>query len=116
MNYGWNIMEGMHCFGAASCDQTGLTLPRWEYSHAEGCSITGGYVYRGSLYPALQGMYLYGDYCSGRIWGLTVTGARVENRLLLGSGLRISAFGEDDAGNVYVADHASGNIYRIVLP
>ena len=116
-NYGWNIMEGLHCFNAATCDQTGLTLPVVEYEHVSGnCSITGGYVYRGSLYPALRGVYLYGDYCSGRIWGLKLTGTTVENRLLLESGMLISTFGEDEAGTIYVADHASGNIYKIVSP
>ena len=116
-NYGWNIMEGMHCYNAASCDQTGLTLPIAEYDHSRGdCAVTGGFVYRGTLYPALQGTYLYGDYCSGRIWGLKITGTNVENRLLIESGLLISSFGEDEDGNVYVADHRSGGIYRIAVP
>jgi len=62
-------MEGMHCYGASTCDRTGLTLPVAEYDHSLGnCSITGGHIYRGSAYPALRGVYLYGDYCSGRIW------------------------------------------------
>jgi glucose/arabinose dehydrogenase len=115
-NYGWDIMEAMHCFGAAVCDRTGLTLPVMEYGHAEGCSVTGGYVYRGARYPALEGLYLYGDYCSGRIWGLTVPGGEAANRLLLDTGLFISTFGEDEEGNLYVADHAGGTIYRIVSP
>jgi hypothetical protein len=115
-NYGWNIMEGLHCFNATSCDQTGLTLPIVEYDHSQGdCSIIGGYVYRGTLYPALWGVYLYGDYCSGRIWG-QLTGTTVENRLLLDSGMSISTFGEDEAGNIYVADINSGNIYKIISP
>jgi hypothetical protein len=108
-------MEGLHCYNAVSCDQTGLTLPLVEYGHIQGnCSVTGGFVYRGSLYPALQGMYLYGDYCSGRIWGLKPAGTAMENELLLDSDLFISTFGEDEDGNVYVADHLTGNIYRIV--
>jgi glucose/arabinose dehydrogenase len=114
-NFGWKIMEGLHCYNAVSCDQTGLTLPLVEYGHIQGnCSVTGGFVYRGSLYPALQGMYLYGDYCSGRIWGLKPAGTAMENELLLDSDLFISTFGEDEDGNVYVADHLTGNIYRIV--
>ena len=116
-NYGWNIMEGLHCYNIATCDQAGFVLPVAEYNHSQGdCSITGGYVYRGSEYPALQGVYLYGDYCSGNIWGMKRTGAAVQTRVLLKSGLFISTFGEDGAGNLYVADHRGGNIYKIVVP
>ena len=61
VNYGWNIMEGAHCLNGGQCDQTGLTLPTFEYDHDQGCSITGGYVYRGSAIPALQGLYFFGD-------------------------------------------------------
>jgi glucose/arabinose dehydrogenase len=116
-NFGWNIMEGMHCYNAVSCDQTGLTLPVAEYDHTAGnCSITGGIVYRGAAIPALQGVYLYGDLCTGRIWGLRLSGSTVENRLLLETGFTISTFGEDESGSVYVADYANGSIYRIVIP
>jgi glucose/arabinose dehydrogenase len=116
-NYGWNIMEGLHCYNATSCDPAGLTLPVVEYQHLSGnCSIIGGYVYRGSLYPALRGVYLYGDFCSGRIWGLKLAGTTVENRLLLESGIVLSTFGEDEAGTIYVADPVSGNIYKITSP
>jgi glucose/arabinose dehydrogenase len=114
-NYGWNRMEGMHCYSAVPCDQTGLTLPIAEYGHGSGdCSVTGGVVYRGTAIPALQGVYLYGDLCSGRIWGLRLSGSAVENWLLLETRFMISTFGEDEAGNVYVADYLNGNIYRIV--
>src|SRR6476661_1231924 len=65
INYGWNIMEGAHCLSGGQCDQTGLTLPTFEYGHDQGCSITGGYVYRGPAIPALQGVYFYADYCQG---------------------------------------------------
>jgi len=113
-NYGWNIMEGFHCYNSASCNQAGLTLPVAEYGHSLGdCSITGGFVYRGLEFPPLQGVYLYGDYCSGRIWGLKRTGGTVSITLMLESNLLISTFGEDEAGNLYVADHAAGDIYRI---
>jgi glucose/arabinose dehydrogenase len=116
-NYGWNIMEGLHCYSVSPCNQNGLKLPIIEYDHSQGdCSIIGGYIYRGVRYPALEGIYLYGDYCSGRIWGLKLTGTRVENKLLLDSGMSLSTFGEDEEGNIYVADHSSGNIYEITSP
>jgi len=116
-NYGWNIMEGVHCYNSASCNQSGLTLPVVEYGHSQGdCSITGGFVYRGREFSALQGVYIYGDYCSGRIWGLRRAGGAWENKLILDSTLLISTFGEDEAGNLYVADHAAGVIYKIIVP
>ena len=76
---------------------------------------TCGYVYRGSI-RALQGIYFYGDLCSGRIWGLRRNGSAWENRLLLDSTLQISSFGEDENGELYVADYASGEIYHIGAP
>jgi glucose/arabinose dehydrogenase len=116
-NYGWNIMEGFHCYNSASCNQSGLTLPVVEYGHSQGdCSITGGFVYRGGEFSALQGVYIYGDYCSGRIWGLRRAGGAWENKLMLDSTLLISTFGEDEAGNLYVADYATGDIYKIIVP
>jgi hypothetical protein len=88
-----------------------------EFSHADGnCSVTGGFVYRGSQDPALQGIYIYGDFCSGRIWGLRKSGATWENRLLLDTTLQISSFGEDEEGNLYLADLGAGEIYKIDLP
>lgn len=116
-NYGWNIMEGMHCFTDPACSQAGLTLPVAEYDHLSGdCSVTGGFVYRGAQYPSLQGIYLYGDFCSGRIWGLRRNGLVWENQLLLDTTLNISSFGEDEAGNLYVADMTAGVIYKIDVP
>ncbi|HEY6103473.1 MAG TPA: PQQ-dependent sugar dehydrogenase [bacterium] len=113
-NYGWRIMEGASCFNPASgCNREGLELPVAEYDHAGGCSITGGYVYRGTRIPGLVGRYLFGDYCSGRIWALTDAGGnRWTMTQLLSTDLRISSFGEDAAGEVYVVDH-SGTIYLI---
>lgn len=111
-NYGWNVMEGMHCYNSNTCDQTGLTLPIAEYDHSEGCSVTGGQVYRGTLYPSLYGYYLFGDYCSGRIWGLKGTGSLPE--LLLDTDLFIATFGRDEAGELYIADLTGGGIYKIV--
>jgi len=117
VNYGWNTMEGGLCFlNPGLCSSVGLILPVAEYDHSSGdCSVTGGYVYRGST-PALQGTYLYGDFCSGRIWGLRRSGAAWENRLLLDSSLLISTFGEDENGELYVADYATGGIFRIGAP
>jgi glucose/arabinose dehydrogenase len=111
-NYGWVVMEGMHCV-QPGCSTAGLTLPVTEYTHGADCSITGGYVFRGPGSPSLQGVYLYGDYCSGRIRGLVNNGGVWESTLLLDSRNAISTFGEDEAGNVYVNDYDSGTIFKI---
>ena len=113
-NYGWNVMEGMHCYKGEDCEQAGLTAPVAEYAHGAGdCSITGGHVYRGARHPALRGVYLYGDFCSGRLWGLRRGAAGWESSLLLESGLNISSFGEDESGELYLADYGRGEVYRI---
>lgn len=115
-NYGWNIMEGAHCFNSPTCNRSGLKLPVLEYGHgANDCSITGGYVYRGAN-TSLQGIYLFGDFCSGRIWGMRRNGATWQNKLLLDTNLSISSFGEDEAGNVYVLDIAAGDVYKVEVP
>ena len=115
-NYGWNVMEGSRCFADPACSGAGLVLPVAEYLHGNGdCSVTGGHVYRGSI-PALQGIYLYGDLCSGRIWGLKRNGVVWENRLLIDTAFTISTFGEDESGELYLADYAGGDIYRIGVP
>jgi glucose/arabinose dehydrogenase len=115
-NYGWNIMEGTHCYNADTCVQTGLTLPVAEYSHSAGCSVTGGYVYRGSAMPGLVGMYLYSDFCSGTVWGIdaaaAIAGAEVRPVKLGSVGLPVSAFGQDEAGELYIVDH-SGRVVTI---
>ena len=114
-NYGWDVMEGTHCLGATNCTRTGLVQPVIEYHHSTGgCSVTGGYVYRGVRSPRLQGMYLYGDYCSGKIWGArrNAAGAWASTQLAQTDYL-ISTFGEDVNGEIYVADHG-GTVYRIV--
>jgi glucose/arabinose dehydrogenase len=113
-NYGWNKMEGEHCFQASSCDSAGLVAPIAEYDHSLGCSITGGYVYRGTAFPRLQGLYFYGDYCSGRVWALDPAAPdRGEQRELLQSKLNISSFGEDQAGELYLTD-LGGGLYQVV--
>jgi glucose/arabinose dehydrogenase len=118
-NYGWNIMEGGGCYNSATCNTAGLTLPVATYDHSQGCSVTGGAVYRGSALPALQGIYFYGDYCSGRIWGLRRMGAGWETVALPVPGalpMNIATFGEDEAGNVYVANYANGDLLKILSP
>jgi glucose/arabinose dehydrogenase len=113
-NYGWNIMEGAHCFKPTfGCDMTGLKLPIIEYDHSLGCAITGGYVYRGTRYPDLIGRYFFGDYCSGRIWALSEnsSGGWVMTELLH-TQLNISSFGEDENGEFYVLDY-NGALYHI---
>jgi glucose/arabinose dehydrogenase len=117
LNYGWNIMEALHCYPDASqqCNTTGFVLPVAEYSHSLGCSVTGGYVYRGKQYPRLVGTYFYGDYCSGRLWGLQPTAdGKWNSAELLKSSAQISTFGEDEAGEVYAADLTTGTIFQLV--
>lgn len=117
-NYGWNIMEGEECYQSASCDTSNLTLPVHVYPifSSTNCSITGGSVYRGQAYPALNGIYLFGDFCSGNIWGLTHDGAEWQSGLIASTTFRISTFGEDEAGEIYLADLSGGGIYQVVLP
>ena len=115
-NYGWNIMEGLHCYGTEECDPEGLRLPVVEYSHAQGgCSVTGGYVYRGAQYEALAGNYFFGDYCSGYIWALRQD---EQGQWSTGQGAlvtvqgQVTSFGLDSAGGVYVVTR-EGVIYQI---
>jgi glucose/arabinose dehydrogenase len=117
-NYGWNTMEGMHCFNRNICNMDGLTLPVAEYKHAQGCSITGGYVYRGTALPQLAGLYVYADYCSGRLWALDAAAA-----LSAGSAeptqygelsINPTAFGEDEAGELYVVSQG-GQVFRLIV-
>jgi glucose/arabinose dehydrogenase len=117
-NYGWNIMEGEECYRASSCEMEGLILPVHVYPifSSPDCSITGGFVYRGEAYPALDGLYIYGDFCSGRIWGLQQDGGTWQTGLLASTDFRISSFGEDERGEIYVADMSGGGVYRIDQP
>lgn len=102
-NYGWNIMEGNHCFKPSSgCDTHGLIPPRVEYSHDDGCSITGGYVYRGRAMPELQGWYVYGDYCSGKVWAVDTASTDSPPVQLADTGLSISSFAQDADGELYL--------------
>ncbi len=115
-NYGWNIMEGFHCFRPSSdCDQTGLALPVADYGNSLGHSITGGYVYRGPQLW-LRGLYLYGDFVSRRIWALRYEkGEVVANKQLALSPSGISSFGEDEKGEVYILG-LDGTIYVLEAP
>ena len=113
LNYGWNIMEGSHCFSPRSgCATGGLEMPVVEYDHSEGCSVTGGYVYRGNRLAMLYGAYVYGDFCTGRIWGLRFENGQVtEHRRIVDSGPQISSFGVDEAGELYITAF-DGRLYR----
>jgi len=120
-NYGWRLKEGDHCYNPPdSCDTlVGLTDPIHEYSHANGCSITGGYVYRGCAIPDLQGTYFFGDYCNGRVWSFRYAGADTtefqERTSQLGVGFfNISSFGQDALGELYITGHNNGSVYKIV--
>jgi len=118
-NYGWRYMEGLHCFNPASdCPAAGLTMPVIEYTHDnDNCSIIGGYRYRGEKYARMSGMYIYGDYCTGIIWGATPQrDGSVTTQLLLDTTMKISSFGEDVAGELYVADIKGGAIYQLTDP
>ena len=117
-NYGWPIMEGLHCFPEdRSCERAGLSLPVWEYDHSQGCSVTGGYVYRGEEFPILAGIYVFGDYCSGRIWGLApLDGAGADGwqaALLTQADIQLSSFGEDERGELYLVDIRRGELFKI---
>ena len=114
LNYGWNVMEGGHCFSPRSdCPEAGLELPVAEYGRDAGCSVTGGYVYRGDSLPSLAGAYVFGDFCSGSIWGMRYDGTSVTDSLLLAeSGLNITSFGQDLTGEIYVLSRNAG-IYRL---
>lgn len=131
MNFGWRVMEGTQCTnlgGGPPCNDSGFTPPILDYDHGQvRCSVTGGYLYRGRAVPELKsttppvigqlynGVYVYGDYCSGTIWRVSATAAGgVSNSVLLASGMFITAFGEDENGEIYVADQGAAKIYKFV--
>ncbi|MEP6688408.1 MAG: PQQ-dependent sugar dehydrogenase [Gemmatimonadales bacterium] len=116
INFGWNVTEGNHCYAASTCDQTGLTPPVLEYSHDDGCSISGGFVYRGAAIPALQGHYFYADYCRGWVRSFRFQdGQALEPQQWpsLAPGGSIPSFGQDAAGELYILT-AEGGVFRIV--
>lgn len=118
-NYGWRIMEGLHCFNPpSSCDMSGLTLPIVEYAQLDpgedNCAVIGGYVYRGEDYPWLNGVYFYADNCSGRIWALEQAGPGVWlSAEIRNEPFSISSFGEDESGELYILGHSNGRVYKI---
>lgn len=113
-NYGWNTMEGFHCYNSADCAQDGLELPIWEYDRSQGdVSITGGFVYHGTAIPELEGLYVYADYASGRIWSLD--GSEPENPSnteLLKAPFPISSFGIDQNQELYICGF-DDKIYKL---
>ncbi len=120
-NLGWKPMEGSLCFGNNACPNgtpvcgdPSLVLPRFEYEHVDGhCSVTGGYVYRGPSFPVMQGLYFFGDFCSGRIWAADAAGPNSGRvRRLAQSASQLTTFGEDAAGELYAAT-LNGDLYRI---
>jgi len=117
INYGWNIMEGMHCFPSGdTCTKTGLQLPVFEYDHTGGnCSITGGFVYRGAAIPEIAGQYFYADYCSGFVASLTgsLGAAFTTHTWGVPNVGNVLSFGQDAAGELYVLSGA-GTVYRLV--
>jgi len=116
-NYGWKIMEGTHCYNAATCNMAGLVLPVYEYPTSDGCAVTGGYVYRGTALPAIAGHYFFADFCQGFVFSFRVqNGQAVELRdwtAALGDPGDIASFGEDARGELYLTS-LGGGVYRFV--
>lgn len=114
-NYGWNVMEGDHCFKPSlNCDRTGLEAPIAEYDHSDGCSVTGGYVYRGTAVPSLYGAYIFADFCSGRMWALRYDGqGEAGQTQISGFPTFITSFAEDLSGELYALSR-DGKIYKFV--
>ncbi|MBI5934961.1 MAG: PQQ-dependent sugar dehydrogenase [Chloroflexi bacterium] len=118
-NYGWRVMEGNLCYYAITCTPpANYAPPVAVYDHGEndsnGCSVTGGYVYRGSNFPDLAGVYLYADFCLGKIWGLKQNASNQwVTSLLADTHFLISSFGEDEQGELYLLDYGNGVLYRL---
>lgn len=111
-NYGWNITEGVEC-ALGPCPAEGVTPPIHAYGRDEGGAVTGGFVYRGTAIPALTGTYVYGDFITSKIWGLTNVDGFWYNSLICQTDFLISTFGVDAWGELYVSDYANGRIYRL---
>jgi glucose/arabinose dehydrogenase len=115
-NFGWNRMEGRHCYQpAGGCEDPALTLPVTDYGHDQGCTVIGGYVDRARTASPLSGGYLFGDYCSGRLWAIDPAVDGQRDPVVVGdSDVSLSAFGEDESGDLYAADIRGGAILRVV--
>jgi len=112
INFGWDYFEGTHAFEGTPPQGAQLVPPVAEYDHSQGCSVTGGYVYRGAM-PEWNGIYLYGDYCTGTVWGLMQFGESWQNQILFGAGGNITSFGQDSSGEIFIATN-EGQILRLV--
>jgi glucose/arabinose dehydrogenase len=114
-NYGWDLLEGSYEYDLPEdYDTKGLTFPVVEYGRSDGCSITGGYVYRVKKYPNLNGTYFFADFCSGKLWGLRKKpDGSWERAEFLKTGLAVSSFGVDEAGEVYILDFGKGGVFRL---
>jgi glucose/arabinose dehydrogenase len=113
-NFGWSLMEGSHPFRGQGDAAANLILPIAEYDHNSGCSITGGYVYRGQVLPEWQGVYFFGDFCRGTIWGLLKSATAQEVKVVSKINGNISSFGVDASGEIYAMEHTNGDIYKLV--
>jgi glucose/arabinose dehydrogenase len=114
-NFGWNRLEGAHCFKPVQgCQAPGLTLPQAEYGHDQGCTVIGGNVDRGTAQPTLFGGYLFADYCSGRVWAIdpSVDGPRPPT-VVADTKHNFTAFGEDEGGELYATDISAGTLLRV---
>lgn len=117
LNFGWNRVEGATCFEATACDTAGLTPPVMVYDHDHGCSITGGYVYRGAAMPALQGRYFYSDYCTGQIMSFRYAGGKAQAATKTPTDppfSGVTSFGQDASGELYVVLGIDGAVVKLV--
>jgi glucose/arabinose dehydrogenase len=115
LDYGWNEMEGTACFEPPTgCDEQGRVTPITEYTHDDGCSITGGYVYRGRRFPALRGGYFFSDFCSGKVWAIDAEGSARQRPIeLLDTEHAVSSFGVDARGELYLTDLSGGEVLLV---